>query len=80
MSRFLKQLGKYDDSMTVREIIEMERQKEIPIKGGFFADNVFYENGTIEQLELLDLPITEEEQGTLLGYYKQLWQEKTQIK
>lgn len=46
-------------------------------KTGFFSlDNTFYEDGSPEQEKFLSQPITEEERGTLLGYIKQIWQNK----
>ena len=44
---------------------------------GFFTiDNTFYEDGSPEQDVFLSQPITEDEKGSLLGLYKQLWQDK----
>ena len=44
--------------------------------GFFSADSTYYEDGSPEQEEFLSRPITEEEEGTLLGYLKQIYQQK----
>lgn len=44
-------------------------------KSGFFStDNTYYEDGSPEQEEFLSRPIIEEEEGTLLGYIKSIYQ------
>lgn len=46
-------------------------------KTGFYSqDNTFYEDGSPEQEKFLMQPITEEEEGTLLGYVKAIYQQK----
>ena len=46
-------------------------------KTGFFSqDNIFYEDGSPEQKEFLMRPIAEDEEGTLLGYVKTIYQQK----
>ena len=46
--------------------------------GLFSNDGTYYEDGSPEQDKFLSEPITEDEQGTLLGYMKQIWQNKEQ--
>ena len=53
--------------------------EEIEFKHGFVSDGVFYEDGSIEQDTLLSSPIKEGEVGTLLGYFKIMWQEKEKL-
>lgn len=43
-------------------------------KYGFIHEGVFYEDGSVEFENLLNSDITEDEQGTLLGYFKLMWQ------
>ena len=43
---------------------------------GFIYEGTFYEDGSAEQENLLNSPITEEEEGTLLGYFKLMWQKE----
>lgn len=46
-------------------------------KTGFFSEGTYYEDGSPEQHEFLMAPITEEEQETLVGYIKAIYQSKT---
>jgi hypothetical protein len=43
-------------------------------KNGFIVNGIFYEDGSPEQEALLKSPITKEEEGTLLGYFKEICQ------
>lgn len=46
-------------------------------KTGFVSEGTFYEDASTEQYEFLMAPITEEEQETLVGYIKAIYQSKT---
>lgn len=48
-------------------------------KTGFFSEGIYYEDGSPEQYEFLMAPITEEEQNTLVGHIKSIYQSKMQL-